>query len=112
MIRGRRLERAIALMEQGRVVDLNRATALGAERFSIQCRIAMVGGIMVTTAQEHRATLWTQDSDFNRLPDINYCARPEQNNGRCARHSRVERTMGIGPGGTERSCLMRIALAA
>jgi predicted nucleic acid-binding protein len=64
--------RAIAVMEQGRVVDLDRATALEAARLSIQHRIAMADGIMLATAQRNRATLWTQDSDFDGLPGASY----------------------------------------
>jgi len=69
--------RAIAVMEQGRVVDLDRATALEAARLSIQHRIAMADSIMLATAQRHRATLWTQDADFDGLPGIRYYRKPE-----------------------------------
>jgi toxin FitB len=54
--------RAIAVMEQGRVVDLDRATALEAARLSIHHEIAMADCVMLATAQRYRATLWTQDS--------------------------------------------------
>ena len=64
--------RAIAIMEQGRVVDLDRATALESARLSIQYRLAMADSIMLATAQRNRATLWTQDSDFEDLPGIKY----------------------------------------
>ena len=64
--------RAIAIMEQGRVVDLDRATALESARLSIQYRLAMADSIMLATAQRNRATLWTQDSDFDDLPGIKY----------------------------------------
>jgi toxin FitB len=64
--------RAIAVMEQGRVVDLDRATALEAARLSIQHRVAMADSIMLATAQRNRATLWTQDSDFEGLPGARY----------------------------------------
>jgi predicted nucleic acid-binding protein len=67
--------RAIAVMEQGRVVDLDRATALEAARLSIQHGIAMADSIMLATAQRHRATLWTQDSDFDGLSGAKHYAR-------------------------------------
>jgi predicted nucleic acid-binding protein len=67
--------RAIAVMEQGTVVDLDRATALEAARLSIQHGIAMADSVMLATAQRHRATLWTQDSDFDGLPGAKYYAR-------------------------------------
>ena len=67
--------RAIATMEQGRVVDLDRATALEAARLAIEHRIAMADSVMLATAQRHRATLWTQDADFEGLPGVKYLAR-------------------------------------
>jgi predicted nucleic acid-binding protein len=67
--------RAIAVMEQGKVLDLDRATALEAARVSIQYAIAMADSIMLATAQRHRATLWTQDSDFDGLPGTKYFAK-------------------------------------
>jgi len=67
--------RAIAVMEQGRVIDLDRATALEAARLSIQHRIAMADSIMLATAQRHRAMLWTQDADFDGLPGTRYFAK-------------------------------------
>ncbi len=67
--------RTIAVMEQGKVLDLDRATALEAARVSIQYAIAMADSIMLATAQRHRATLWTQDSDFDGLPGTKYFAK-------------------------------------
>jgi predicted nucleic acid-binding protein len=67
--------RAIAVMEQGKVLDLDRATALEAARVSIQYAIAMADSIMLATAQRHRATLWTQDADFDGLPGTRYFAK-------------------------------------
>lgn len=67
--------RAVAVMEQGSVVDLDRATAIEAARLSILHRIAMADSIMLATAQRHRATLWTQDSDFEDLPGVKYYAK-------------------------------------
>src|SRR5260221_12256536 len=67
--------RAIAVMEQGTVVDLHRATALDAARVSIQHRLSMADSVMLATAQRHRATLWTQDADFDGLPGARYYAK-------------------------------------
>ena len=67
--------RSVAVMEQGKVVDLDQATALEAARLSIQHRIAMADSIMLATAQRHRAALWTQDADFEGLAGIKYYAR-------------------------------------
>jgi len=67
--------RAVAIMEQATVVDLDRATALAAARLSIDHRIALADSVMLATAQRHRATLWTQDADFDGLPDTRYVAK-------------------------------------
>jgi predicted nucleic acid-binding protein len=67
--------RAIAVMEQGKVVDLDRATALEAARLSIQHGIAMADSVMLATAHRHRATLWTQDSAFEGLEGARHFAK-------------------------------------
>jgi toxin FitB len=67
--------RAVAVMEQGKVVDLDRATALAAARVSIDHGIAMADSIMFATAQRHAAILWTQDADFEGLPQTRYFVR-------------------------------------
>jgi predicted nucleic acid-binding protein len=66
---------AVAVMEQGTVVDLDRATALEAARLSIEHRIAMADSVMLATARRHKATLWTQDADFDGLPGTRYFAK-------------------------------------
>ena len=67
--------RAIAVMEQGTIIDLDRATALEAARLAIEHRIAMADSIMLATARRQGATLWTQDADFDGLPGIEYYAK-------------------------------------
>lgn len=65
----------IALMEQGEVVDLDRAVALEAARLSLQHGIAMADSVMLATAHRYKATLWTQDADFAGLEGVRYFAR-------------------------------------
>lgn len=67
--------RAIAVMEQGTVVDLDRATALEAARLSIQHHLSMADSVMLATAQRYRATLWTRDADLDGLPGARYFAK-------------------------------------
>jgi len=67
--------RVIAVMEQGKVVDFDRATALEAARLSIHHRIAMADSVMLATAQRYRAPLWTQDSHFEALAGVRYHAK-------------------------------------
>jgi toxin FitB len=67
--------RAIAIMEQAQVVDLDRATALEAARLSTLHGIAMADAIMLATARRNKATLWTQDADFEGLEGVRFVAK-------------------------------------
>jgi predicted nucleic acid-binding protein len=67
--------RVIAVMEQGRIVDLDRATALEAARLALEHKIAMADSVMLATAQRYRATLWTEGVDFKGLPGTKYFAK-------------------------------------
>ena len=69
---------AIALMHQGRLIDLNAALAIDAARLSRSAGLPMADSIMLATARAHGATLWTQDADFARIPDVRY--RPAKAN--------------------------------
>jgi len=63
---------AVAMMRQGRVVPLDDALALDAARISVQHRLPMADSIMLATAVAHRATLWTQDADFENVKGVRY----------------------------------------
>lgn len=63
---------AIALMLQGKVVDLDASLALCAARVSIDCKLPMADSIMLATARAHDATLWTQDADLCGLDGVQY----------------------------------------
>lgn len=67
---------AIASMQHGRVVELDGSLALYAARLSVEKRLPMADSIILATARLHRAILWTQDADFEGLPDVRY--RPRQ----------------------------------
>ena len=68
---------SIALMHQGHVIDLTASLALDAARLSRSARLPMADSIMLATARAHGATLWTQDSDFEGLPNVRFQqARP------------------------------------
>jgi toxin FitB len=65
----------VALMQQGRVVELSAAVALAAARLSVDLGIPMADGVMLATARAWEATLWTQDADFDGVPGVKYVAR-------------------------------------
>jgi toxin FitB len=63
---------AVALMQQGRVVNLDVTVALQAAKLSYDFKLPLADSIILATAQAHNATLWTQDSDFDGLPSVQY----------------------------------------
>lgn len=63
---------AVALMQQGKVVDLSGSVALAAARISLDLRIPMADSIMLATARAWDATLWSQDSDFKNIGGVRY----------------------------------------
>jgi predicted nucleic acid-binding protein len=68
---------AVALMQQGTIVELNTSLALSAARISLNEKIPMAGSIMLATARAYGATLWSQDSDFADIPGVKYKPRSE-----------------------------------
>jgi len=63
---------AIALMQQARIVDVSAAIALNAVQNSIDHNLPLADSIIYTTAQVNNARLWTQDSHFENLPNVNF----------------------------------------
>jgi len=64
--------RAVALMEQGRVVELDTSIALRAAKLSLELTLPMADSLMLATAHAFGAVLWTQDSDFEHLEGVRY----------------------------------------
>jgi len=67
--------RAVTIMMQGAVVDLDASLALGAARVSTELKLPMADSIMLATARAFGATLWTQDEDFKDIADVQYIPR-------------------------------------
>ena len=63
---------AVAVMQQGRVVDLDTAIALSAANVSVRLKLPMTDSVMLATARIHDATLWTQDADFKDIEGVEY----------------------------------------
>lgn len=66
---------AIALMRQGRVVDLTERIALLAADLSLQTKLPMADSIILATARMHDAHIWTQDEDFDGLDGVTYVVK-------------------------------------
>lgn len=67
--------RAVAMMQHGRVIDLNVTIALIAAQLSVELRLAMADSIMLASAREYQATLWTQDTNFEGMEEVRYFAK-------------------------------------
>jgi predicted nucleic acid-binding protein len=66
---------AVAVMQQARVVDLDSALALIAARIGTDTKLALADSVVLATARNSDATLWTQDADFEGLPDVKFRAK-------------------------------------
>jgi predicted nucleic acid-binding protein len=67
---------AVALMQQGQVVDLDAPLALAAAKLSADSKLPLADSVMLATARRFEATLWTQDADFEGLEGVRYRAKP------------------------------------
>jgi predicted nucleic acid-binding protein len=65
---------AVALMQQGLVVDLTPPIALEAARTSVSLGLPMADSIMLATARSIPARLLTQDSHFAGIDGVSYVA--------------------------------------
>jgi predicted nucleic acid-binding protein len=66
---------ALALMQQGTIVELSASLALSAAHISLNDKIPMADSIMLAIARSYGATLWSQDSDFENIPGVRYIAK-------------------------------------
>ena len=62
-------------MQQGAVVDLDARIAMSAARISHESKLPMADSVILATARANGATVWTQDVDFQGLPEVQYRKR-------------------------------------
>jgi predicted nucleic acid-binding protein len=65
-------------MHQGKITNLTAQIALHATKLSTEMKIAMADSIILATARDHNATLWTQDADFANLDGVQYIKKSDQ----------------------------------
>jgi len=65
---------AIALMRQGRAVELDTRLALAAATLSLLERLPTADSIILATARAEGAILWTQDADFEGKAGVRFVA--------------------------------------
>ena len=63
---------AVALMQQGQVVDLDGAIALTAARLGTDFGLPLADSVILATARHFNASVWTQDADFDGLSDVRF----------------------------------------
>jgi predicted nucleic acid-binding protein len=63
---------AVAAMQKGTVVELTTKLAIAASRISLKYKLPMADSIILATAKDFSATIWTQDIHFNNIPGVNY----------------------------------------
>src|SRR5512136_400018 len=61
--------KAVALMMQGQVVDIDPELALSAAKLSLDLSIPLADSMILATARAYEATLWTQDEHFKGLAE-------------------------------------------
>ncbi len=62
----------VVAMQKGKVVDLSTPLAIAASKLSLEHQLPMADSIILATAQEFKAIIWTQDSDFKNISRVKY----------------------------------------
>jgi predicted nucleic acid-binding protein len=70
--------KAVALMMQGRVIDLDAEIALSAAKLSQDMSIPLADSIILATARAYQATLWTQDEHFKGITEVQYISKQKK----------------------------------
>jgi predicted nucleic acid-binding protein len=66
---------AVVAMQKGKGVDLNASLAIAASKLSLEHNLPMADSIILATAQEFKAVIWTQDSDFKNISNVKYFSK-------------------------------------
>ena len=67
--------RAIAVMQQGIVVDFSLDLSIVAAKLSLELKLPLADSAILATARSRKATLWTQDAEFADVAGVKYIAR-------------------------------------
>ena len=70
------VDRCLGVMRLGKVLDFTDARAIAAAQASRAHGLALADAAMYSMAQEHNATFWTQDADYQGLPGVRFFAKP------------------------------------
>ncbi len=65
----------IEVMQRGRVIDFTPARAIAAAKTAHLHQLAMADAAIYSITLEHKATLWTQDADYQKLPQVKFFSK-------------------------------------
>jgi predicted nucleic acid-binding protein len=65
-------------MHQGEIVPLDGDLAVSAALLGLKHKLPLADSIVYATAQSREATLWTQDEDFEGLPQVRLFRKPRR----------------------------------
>lgn len=63
---------AAALMQQGKVVDLDTTIAVTAAKIGHERKLPLADAVIVATARVHKAAIWTQDADLQHIEGVKF----------------------------------------
>ena len=66
---------AVAVMRKGTVVDLTVLLAIASSKLSLEHHLPMADSVVLATAREFDATIWTQNSDFRNIDNVKYFSK-------------------------------------
>lgn len=66
---------AVGIMSLGTSADLTQEIAINAAHISSAHKLALADSIILATARANKATLWTQDADFEGMAGLRYIAK-------------------------------------
>ena len=66
---------AIAVMQQGLIAVLSVELAILAAKIALALKLPLADSAILATARLHKATVWTQDSDFAGIDGVKYVAK-------------------------------------
>ena len=67
-----------AVMQQGEVVALDGPLALAAAKGGVDRRLPLADSIVYATARLVGGIIWTQDEDFEGLPEVKFFAKKQK----------------------------------
>ena len=68
-------QQAAEFMAKGDIITLGANTAFAAALYSAKHKLPMADSLILITAQENQATLWTQDADLKGHKGVKYKAK-------------------------------------